>query len=84
MKIKELENLELRERIMKQISYELFIKARDIFYNSKEFKEWQNEHKIKAWFNGYVDNKFLNEIKEIQMELLDKEVSDALEKENVE
>ena len=77
MKIQELERLELRERIMKQLSHKLFREASDIFYNSKEFKEWRRQHKFKAWFEVYVESKFFNKIKDIQMELLDKEVKDA-------
>ena len=77
MKIRDLEEQELRQRIMKQISTKLWFEAIEIFYNSKEYKKYKKNHRIKSWFEGYVESKFYNSIKEIQMKLLDNEVKDA-------
>jgi len=78
MKIKELEEQELRERIITKISSKLFEEASNIFYNSNEYKKWKIKHPIQAWFEGYTESKFFNIIKEIQMDLLDKEIKEAI------
>jgi len=83
MKIKELEKLELRERIIKQMSYELWTRAEEIWEKSNEAKEWRKHNPIIRFWILYTNKDYYNSKKIIQMKLLDKEVNDALEKKKV-
>ncbi len=75
MKIEELERLELREKILSHKSEELFEVAAKIWEKKNGFDRWS---KWKKFFHGRYGGKVFYEIKEIQMELLDKEVEECV------
>ena len=77
MDIKELEKQELRERIFKQMSEEFWDKAEEIYKKEVGFDSWG---KFKKFFQTPLisNNYHMPKIKDIQMELLEKELNDTL------
>ena len=75
MKLKDLEKGELRERILKQISGELFNEAEEIYKKTIDYKNFSWWGRIMYNSSGGQD---LINIKSIQMKLLNREVKDAL------
>ena len=74
MKIKELEHKELKQRIFKQLSERLWYEAVEIHKTEIGFEKF-------GWWKRLCYDPFgkdLQEVREIQMKLLDKEVDDAV------
>lgn len=83
--MKDLEFLEVGQRILEYKASELFEEATRIWKEKINFNSWSKWKKF--WFNPHVtmsffslkkNESYFSEIKKIQMELLDKEVEEAL------
>lgn len=71
MKIKDLERLELKKKIMNHKAKELFERARKICEKRDNYQSWSKWEKF--WYCIPLE-----EIKNVQMELLEKEVEEYL------
>ncbi len=73
MKIEELEYMEMRKRILKLKAQELFEEATKIWEKKVNYSKWS------WWKKFWFVDVYCIKIKEIQMDLLEREVREAME-----